>query len=198
MRCFLAFEIPADVKGCLSRASRSMAKTLPGVRWVKPEGQHITIHFFGEISEAKAEEIKDVLRACGPYDHVVTSLKAVDAFPDKRRPRVIVATLDEGVDIIRSIYHDIENRLAALGYEKEKRGYAPHITFGRMKMPAPILERDIVRLECPRFTIDRIVLFKSNLGREGATYEPLFELNLRAVPQGDAGGNAKDHEKGET
>ncbi len=184
MRCFLAFEIPASVKDYLTQVARSMAKTLPGVRWIKPEGQHITIHFFGEISDAQVEEIKDVLRACGPYDRVATSLKAVDAFPGKKRPRVIVATLDEGVDIIRSIYHDIENHLTALGYEKEKRGYAPHITFGRMKIPAPILERDIARLECPRFVIDRIVLFKSILGREGATYEPLFALNLRAVPQG--------------
>ena len=56
-----------------------------------------------------------------------------------------------------------------------------------MKIPAPILERDIVRLECPRFAIDRIVLFKSILGREGATYEPLFELNLTAVPHDEAG-----------
>jgi RNA 2',3'-cyclic 3'-phosphodiesterase len=182
MRCFLAFEIPADVKEHLARASQSMAKTLPGVRWVKPEGQHITIHFFGEISEKQGEEIKDMLKGCGPYDRVSASLKAIDAFPGKKRPRVIVATLDEGVDIIRSIYHDIVDRLTILGYEEEKRGYTPHITFGRMKIPAPILERDIVRLECPRFTIDRIVLFKSILGRQGATYEPLFELIFRAAP----------------
>jgi RNA 2',3'-cyclic 3'-phosphodiesterase len=182
MRCFLAFEIPADIKEYLAEASRSMAKKMPGVRWVKPDGQHITIHFFGEIAEARVEEIKGALKACGPYERVTASLKAVDAFPDKRRPRVVVATLDEGVDIILSIYHDIVNRLTALGYEKEKRGYSPHITFGRMKIPAPILERDIVHLECPRFAIDRIVLFKSTLGREGATYEPLFELDLKAAP----------------
>ena len=183
MRCFLAFEIPADIKRYLAGASRAMARTMPGVRWVRPEGQHITIYFFGDISEVQAENIKGVLAACGPYNRIMTSLKAVDAFPDKRRPRVIVATLDEGVDIIRSIYHDIVNRLTAVGYQKEKREFTPHITFGRVKTPAPILERDIVHLECPRFAIDRIVLFKSILGREGATYEPLFELILKTAPQ---------------
>ncbi len=183
MRCFLAFEIPADVKEYLSQASGSQSQKIPGVRWVKPEGQHITLYFFGEVPDTRVEEIKNVLRQCGPYDRIMASLKTVDAFPDKRRPRVVVATLDEGVDIICSIYHDIVNRLTALGYQKEKRGYTPHITFGRMKQPAPILERDIVRLEYPRFAIDRIVLFKSILGREGATYEPLFELNLRPVPE---------------
>jgi 2'-5' RNA ligase len=181
MRSFLAFEIPAEVKRYLSEVSKAMARTLPGVRWVKPEGQHITIRFFGEISEARGQEIKGVLGAAGPYGRVEASLKRIDAFPDKRRPRVIVATVDEGVDIIRSIYHDIENRLTALGYEREKRGFTPHITFGRMKVPAPLLERDIPPLECPRFAIERIILYKSILGREGATYEPLFEKELAAA-----------------
>jgi 2'-5' RNA ligase len=108
-------------------------------------------------------------------------LKSIDAFPDQGRPRVIVATIDEGVDIIRSIYHDIENRLTVQGYDREKRGFTPHITFGRVKTPAPLLARDIVSLECPRFAIERIVLFKSILGREGAVYEPLFEIKLGAA-----------------
>ncbi|MDD3844817.1 MAG: RNA 2',3'-cyclic phosphodiesterase [Syntrophorhabdaceae bacterium] len=180
MRSFLAFEIPAEVKGYLSEVSKAMARTVPGVRWVRPEGQHITIRFFGEISGAKAQEIKDVLGTAGSYPGVEATLKHIDAFPDKRRPRVIVAVLDEGVDIIGSIYHDIENRLTALGYEREKRGFTPHITFGRMKMPAPLLGRDMPPLEYPRFTIERIVLYKSILGREGATYEPLFEKRLGA------------------
>jgi len=178
MRSFLAFEIPPEVKAYLSQVSKAMAKNVPGVRWVRPEGQHITIRFFGEISDARAREIKDGIGAAGPYPGVEATLKGIGAFPDRRRPRVIVATLDEGVDIIRSIYHDIENRLTALGYEREKRGFTPHITFGRMKMPAPLLERDTPPLECPRFAIERIILYKSILGREGATYEALFEKKL--------------------
>jgi len=182
MRVFLALEIPTEVKDYLSNVSKEMAKTLPGVRWVKPEGRHITLWFFGETSEERVREIIDVIKTCGPYTRARASLKNIDAFPSKKRPRVIVATIDEGVDIIRSIYHDIGNRLASLGYEKEKRGFTPHITFGRMKIPAPVLERDIALPECPPFTIERIVLYKSILAREGATYEPLFELELTDEP----------------
>jgi len=181
MRSFLAFEIPPEVKAYLSQVSRVMAKTVPGVRWVRSEGQHITIRFFGEISEAQARELQDIVGAAGPYPGVEATLKRIDAFPDRRRPRVIVATLDEGVDIIRAIYHDIENRLTALGYEREKKGFTPHITFGRMKAPAPLLERDTPPLECPRFAIERIILYKSILGSQGATYEPLFGKELGAA-----------------
>ncbi len=179
MRSFLAFEIPPKVKAYLSQVSEAMAKSVPGVRWVRPEGQHITIRVFGEISDARAREITEVLGAAGPSPGVETTLNRIDAFPDRRRPRVIVATIDEGVDIIRSIYHDIETRLTALGYEREKRGFHPHITFGRMKCPR-LFWRETPPLECPRFAIERIILYKSILGREGATYEPLFEKELGA------------------
>ncbi len=180
MRSFLAFEIPADIKRYLSEVSSEMSKTVRGARWVKPEGQHITIKFFGEITDTKAKEIKDMLASCGPYSPIGTSLKDIDAFPGRRRPRVIVATMEEGVDIIRSIYHDIEDRLTVLGFDREKRDFTPHITFGRIKVPAPLLERDIANLEKRRFTIDNIVLYKSILAREGATYVPLFQKKLDA------------------
>jgi 2'-5' RNA ligase len=47
MRSFLAFEIPPEVKAYLSQVSKAMAKNVPGVRWVRPEGQHITISSSG-------------------------------------------------------------------------------------------------------------------------------------------------------
>ncbi len=178
MRSFLAFEIPRDIKNYLSQVSSAMARTVRGVRWVKPEGQHITIKFFGEITDVRAQEIKDILASCGPYGPVLTSLKDIDAFPGRRKPRVIVATIEEGVDIIRSIYHDIEDRLTVLGFDREKRDFTPHITFGRMKVPVPLLERDIAILEKRIFTIENIVLYQSILAREGAAYVPLFEKKM--------------------
>ncbi|MEN6617294.1 MAG: 2'-5' RNA ligase family protein, partial [Syntrophorhabdus sp.] len=79
MRVFLALEIPTEVKDYLSNVSKEMAKTLPGVRWVKPEGRHITLWFFGETSEERVREIIDVIKSCGPYTRARASLKNIDA-----------------------------------------------------------------------------------------------------------------------
>ena len=70
----------------------------------------------------------------GPFE---ATTKEVDAFPNKRRARVIVVTLEKGVDIARTIFHDIEDALSTLGIEEEKRDFTPHITLGRRKEPAP-------------------------------------------------------------
>jgi 2'-5' RNA ligase len=179
MRAFLAFEISAPVKEYLQGVIRGMASRITGVKWVKSDGQHITLKFFGEIEETMANNMKERLALIetmyGPFEATV---KGVDAFPNKRRVRVIV-TLEKGVDIAKAISHDIEDALSTLGIEEEKRDFTPHITLGRKKEPAPLLERDIPGLDEMSFIIDRLVLFRSTLTPQGAIYTPVWEIGFK-------------------
>ncbi|HNS78123.1 MAG TPA: 2'-5' RNA ligase family protein, partial [Syntrophorhabdus sp.] len=58
MRVFLALEISPSVKEYLQGIIKIMASRITGVRWVKSEGQHITLKFFGELDEAMVENIR--------------------------------------------------------------------------------------------------------------------------------------------
>lgn len=180
MRAFLAFEISALVKEYLQRVIQGMTVRITGVKWVKTESQHITLKFFSEIEEVMAKRIRERLATLenmyGPFE---ASIKGVDAFPNKRRARVIVVTLEKGVDISKMIFHDIEGALSAFGIEKEKRDFTPHVTLGRKKELAPLLERDIPELEEMSFVIDRLVLFQSTLTPQGAIYTPLWEIGFK-------------------
>jgi 2'-5' RNA ligase len=77
------------------------------------------------------------------------------------------------------IFHDIEDRLSGLDIEKEKRSFRPHITLGRMRIPGPLLDRDIVAVDMKGFAVSRMVLFQSTLRPAGAVYTPIreFEFN---------------------
>ncbi|MBP1733953.1 MAG: 2-5 ligase [Deltaproteobacteria bacterium] len=180
MRAFLAFEISAPVKEYLQGVIRGMASKAGGVRWVKSDGQHITLKFFGDIEDAMAEGIREKLSGLeskfGPFE---ATIKEVDAFPNKRRARVIVVTLEKGVDISRAIFHDIEVALLSLGIDEEKRDFTPHITLGRKKETAPLLERVVPGLDEMSFVIDRLVLFKSTLTPQGAIYAPVWEIGFK-------------------
>lgn len=179
MRAFLAFEIPEDVKEYLKGLSRMMARTVEGVRWVKDEGIHVTVKFFGEIEEERVREAGLALSHIPErYEAVETSISAIGAFPDRKRARVIIVTMEKGVDKLRSIFDDIDRSLSRLGIEKESRAFTPHLTLGRRKIPAPLLERDIPELEKKQFTMNRIVLFQSTLTREGSIYTPKWALIL--------------------
>lgn len=179
MRAFLAIEISDDIKQYLKTIIKSMAGKVDGVKWVNEEGQHITLNFFGEIEEARAWKIKEAVSMLEKkYSPFVATTKGLSAFPDKKRARVIVVTLEKGVDNIKMIFNDIEHGLSMLGIEKEKRELTPHITLGRRKIPAPLLDRDIIEMEEKIFIIDRLVLFKSTLTKEGPIYTPVWEIKL--------------------
>jgi 2'-5' RNA ligase len=179
MRVFLAMELPGAIKEYLLTITKTMSQRIPGVKWVKAEGLHVTLKFFGEIEEKKVEEIGEQLQGINKqHTAMYAQLKEINAFPDLMRPRVIVVTFQEGVDNVKAIFHDIESRLLAVGIQKEDRGFTPHITIGRVKGAGPLLKRDILPLEEKRFLLDNLVLYQSTLTREGALYTPLKEIKL--------------------
>jgi 2'-5' RNA ligase len=165
MRAFLAFEVSAPVKEYLQGIIRGMASRITGVKWVKSDGQHITLKFFSEIEETMANNMKERLaRIENMYGPFEATAMGVDAFPNKRRARVIVVNLEKGVDIAKAIFHDIEDALSTLGRRKE---------------PAPLLERDIPGLEEMSFIVERLVLFMSTLTPQGAIYTPVWEIGFK-------------------
>lgn len=189
MRVFLALEISPSVKEYLQGIIKIMASRITGVRWVKSEGQHITLKFFGELDEAIVENIRTrLLSIDDKFEPFEATIKGIDAFPNKRRARVIVVTLEKGVDIAKAIFNDIEVALLPLGFEGEKRDYTPHITLGRKKEQSPILERDIPDLNGMRFIVDRLVMFRSTLTPQGAIYSPLWEIGFKSR-KSETGGN---------
>ncbi len=179
MRAFLALELPGDIKEYLSTVAGTMSQRISGVKWVKAEGLHVTLKFFGEIEESKAHEIGEALQGINKqYAAMPVRLKEISAFPNLMRPRVIVVTFQEGVDNVKAIFHDIESRLIAIGFDKEKRGFTPHVTLGRAKNSLPLLKRDIIPLEEKSFLLYNLVLYKSTLTKEGALYAPIKEIKL--------------------
>jgi 2'-5' RNA ligase len=193
MRAFLALEIPEEIKKYLSVVSKKMSQVTSGVKWVKSDGLHVTLKFFGEIDDAMAYKIGDALANIGEQHRAVAAqLKEISAFPDLRRPRVIIVTFQEGVDNLRAIFHDIESRLAVLdeGATLPAIGQArapvigefiPHITLGRVKGATSLLKRGAMPLEEKKFIIDTVVLFRSTLTQTGAIYTPLKEIHLKGI-----------------
>lgn len=188
MRAFLAFDIDSVVKAYLQEIIMSMTSRMRDVRWVKSESQHITLKFFGDIEEDKVKTIGEALAAVGTkFGPFEVTLRGINAFPSKKRARVIVVDLEKGVDIAKAIFHDIEVALSTLGIEGEKRGYIPHITLGRRKDPSPILERDLPAVKGMGFIVNGVVLYKSTLTPAGAIYTKVWELALRGE-RGMSGG----------
>jgi 2'-5' RNA ligase len=180
MRMFLALELPSSIVCYLSGVVESLARRVDGVRWVKNEGIHITTKFLGEVEESKITAMNEALKPLGQiYAPIPTTLDKVDAFPNKRRARVIVVTLGQGVEAMQTIFSEVEERLdAIIEIEREERAYLPHITLGRQKAPKPFPNGDVPDIQRKEFMVEHLVLFKSTLTSGGAIYNPLWKIKL--------------------
>jgi RNA 2',3'-cyclic 3'-phosphodiesterase len=179
MRSFLALDVSDAVIDYLSGVTERLAKMTPGVKWVKREGIHVTLKFFGEIEEAMAQKIHEALLPVGSqFSPFVVSLKQLDAFPSKRRARVVIVRLHKGFETMQAVYEEVEERLTQFDFEREKRAFTPHLTLGRMRDPAPFPNGDVPAIQGMEFKIEEMVLYKSTLTPAGALYAPIWKIKL--------------------
>ncbi len=179
MRTFLALPTPADIVAYLKEVAGRLERRTEGVRWVRDEGIHITVKFLGEIEEGMAEKVRGVLTPIGAlFGPFRASLGGLDAFPARRSARVIVVKLKEGIEPAQAIFEEVEERLAAIGIERERRKLVPHLTLGRRRIPKPFPNGDPMPIEEKEFPIEQLVLYKSTLTPGGAIYAPIWKIKL--------------------
>ena len=180
----MAIEIPERLKGGVKEVQERLRGILPGVRWVAPEGVHLTLKFLGEIEAGQVEEVS---QAISPVVKGVQSfsivIKGVGTFPDIRRPRVIYLGMAKGGDGVRSLYEGIESALQGLGFEREGRAFHPHFTLGRFKgaghlRDLPKILSPFSNLQLDPFTAHEVTFFKSELRPEGARYTRIAQFPL--------------------
>jgi 2'-5' RNA ligase len=189
MRLFVALEVPASWKAALAALQDEMRAAIGErfgdsvrVRWVRPEGIHLTLKFLGETPVGRVEALKTALgQAVTESPGFELSLGAAGSFADRRAPRVILVTVFEATQGLLSLHERIETWLAAAGWAREKRGFRSHLTLGRLpESLEDAARREIAAIttalrvpEAPKWTPERVDLIRSHLGPGGARYESL-------------------------
>jgi len=183
IRCFIAIELPVRLKEEIAGIQSKLKKTGANVSWVKPGNIHLTMKFLGEIPEEKVLEVRELLKDI-EVEKVEISAKNVGAFPHLRRPRVIWIGIDKGLESLKIFSRELEEKLSAAGFEKEKRGFKPHLTIGRVRRQKNIPElvkvvNGVESFEAEPFTAEEFILMKSDLQPAGAIYTPLAKYMMK-------------------
>ena len=83
----------------------------------------------------------------------------------------------------KSSFESVESALSPVGFEREARGFSPHVTLGRVGRPGLETNRELRPkiaalggVDLGSFTVDRFYLKKSTLTRGGPIYEDLAEF----------------------
>ena len=189
MRCFVALDLPDDVRAVLEAAQARLRAAAPraDVRWVAPAGLHLTLKFLGAVADERREVVRGALegvtRAAAPIE---LSCAGLGLFPGPARPRVVWAGIASGLRDLGALAAAIERALERVGFPPERRPFLGHATLGRVRSAGGIgplvsaLDR-VGGTEFGRWTASEIVLYRSHLRPTGSIYEPLARLPLAAA-----------------
>ena len=180
IRSFLAFELPPEIMGIISNASRDMKNTPLNVRWVKPGNIHLTMVFIGNVSQEELKPIGQVAaNVCRRYGSFNVFLNGTGVFGSRRNPRVVWARLNGDLERMSRFRDELQKDLEPFGIKQERRPFKAHLTFGRFRKGArtgSALDELLSRyqdLTSPTCTLNELVLFKSDLKPGGAVYTRL-------------------------
>ena len=191
-RTFIAVELDAGVGRALQRLQDDLRdQTAPrSVRWVRPEGIHLTLKFLGDTPLPRVEAVKTALSQAaaeiGPFSFTVGSL---GCFPNARRPRVLWVGVDEPTGALVRLRDAVEAHVAPLGFPTERRAFHPHLTLGRVDRRASKSEvREIGDLVTHSLVgvvgdmaVGQVSYIRSELTPQGAVYTTLLAADLQGV-----------------
>jgi len=182
MRAFVAVFPPPEVR----REALAWAGHLPSgdrVRWTRPENIHLTLKFLGDVRVEALDGMRAALgKVCAEHAPFDAALAELGAFPSARRAKILWLGVGAGSDRLRSLAADVDDALAPLGFEREKRPYVPHLTIGRVR--GHPLNLDLPSgVEGSGFRVGRVELTESTLAAEGATYRTVGDFALWGKPE---------------
>ncbi len=188
LRAFIAVELPTGAREALGSITRDLQAVAPvGVRWVRPEGIHLTLKFLGDIGAESVGPISQAMSRCAalvsPFDLFLGEL---GAFPSLKVPRVIWIGLGGALDALLGLQGSLEKEMERLGYARERRPFSPHLTLGRTREGVPTPQRRRVGDGVARASlkiieelpVKEIALIQSILKPSGAMYTQLFSTPL--------------------
>ncbi len=183
LRSFIAIELSETLKNELARLQQELKKCGADVRWVKPENIHLTLKFLGDIEEQIVEDVVKIIQGtCSTFKPFSLDIKGTGLFPNPRSPRALWVGVNGSEDVIR-FQGEINDRMSALGFKREKRRFTPHLTLGRFKSPQdkdPLLEKIVLlkNRSLGRMNVLTISLMQSELSPAGAQYRRLADIPL--------------------
>jgi 2'-5' RNA ligase len=180
IRAFLAVDPPPEVLSNIADIQQRLKKNIRGtLSWVRPEGIHLTLKFFGDIARDQVETISDVVAAqTAGLRPLQLEAKGLGVFPGLNRPRVLWIGISGELERFRAMQKAIDRGLEAAGFPREERPFRGHLTLARIKLPQGLSGIDRIMASgepytAGAFTATGLTLFKSDLTPKGALYTVL-------------------------
>lgn len=196
-RLFIAIEMPESWIDALTVVQdRLRGQGLERLRWVRPEGIHLTLAFLGNVPEARVPDLTHAMTgaaaACRPF---TLALARPGMFGSRARPRVLWVGLGGDLPSLERLHHAVDTAVRAAGFTRPAERFAPHLTLARVpdRYPPDAAVRIAGLVDAthvppvPPFSVERIALMRSELLPGGARYHRVADASLKGNPPPNVG-----------
>jgi 2'-5' RNA ligase len=188
MRCFIAIDIPEDIRAELAGLQKELAGQVDlrkgDVKWVEPESMHLTLKFLGEVPDQQIVEVcnitKEVASRYPEFDFAVREGGSFGGHSAR------VLWIGAGLDCpeLLELQQDLEDELADAGWPKESRQFSGHLTLCRIRNShaGEKLGKAIEQYKDYDLGLvhaGAIIVFESQLTAQGPLYTPMGTYKLQ-------------------
>jgi 2'-5' RNA ligase len=177
LRAFVALELDASARQRLAQWLRERLPPLDGLRLVASDTLHLTLRFLGPSRPQQLQRLqRDLAAAAAVAPPFQARLAGAGLFPERGSPNVLWVGLTTAPELA-PLQAACERAARDAGYAPERRPFRPHLTVGRFR--ERLRERPrLPELQLGETTLERLVLFQSELRRQGARHTPLASFAL--------------------
>ncbi|HZE96541.1 MAG TPA: RNA 2',3'-cyclic phosphodiesterase [Planctomycetota bacterium] len=176
MRCFVAVKPSKSLRAEVARIQEDLRRAGADVRWIGPEELHVTLRFFGDLDEARVSR----LRASFPQIAAAQPGFSLTYAGVGEFPKVVWIGGSREADPLATA---IEAAAEAEGPPRDKYGFTPHLTIGRIRssrgetaLTSAISERKSLEVGLDQVRV--FSLIQSTLTPQGPVYETVEEYRL--------------------
>jgi RNA 2',3'-cyclic 3'-phosphodiesterase len=156
------------------------------LRWAVTDNLHLTIRFLGPTAPDRVPDVAAAAEAAAarlaPFD---VRIGGAGAFPSAARPRVVWLGIAAGTPALTELAAALGDQMAERGWARDERPFRVHLTLARADGiggaagAVAALTEAAAGLDAA-WTADRLVVYRSELGRGAPRYRPLATSLLRA------------------
>ncbi len=192
VRLFVACEVPDDIKETIGEVIEGLRqKSGSDVRWIRPEGVHVTLKFLGEVPTKKLPAVKLAIQeAVVGHSPFELEFSQIGTFGGREGLRIMWVGIAGDVLRLEALVRAVNAALAVVGFEPERRPFRPHLTLGRVRDEVPTRRRAEIEVAVGKSGVPQVSwrtaqvsLMRSRLTSSGATYEVLATFPLRVIAQ---------------
>jgi 2'-5' RNA ligase len=189
MRCFIAIDIPEDVGTGLGDLQKELAGRVDvhrgDVKWVQPQGMHLTLKFLGEVPDNQITEVcnivKEVADRHAGFDFAVSQVGTFGG----RSARVLWVGAGLECPELLQLQQDLEEQLDQAGWPREGRRFSGHLTLCRIRNAKAgeklaKLAEQYKDYDLGTVRADSVHVYESQLKPDGPIYTRLGNYQLRS------------------